>query len=48
MKQILGFSNENQPSLELDFPSTGLKKARAARKPNGAVEGKSGLAVREL
>ncbi len=47
MKQILGFSNRKFPSRGSDFPSNGSKKARAARKPNGAVEGKSGLTVRE-
>ena len=36
-------------SLPVDrIPLEWLKKARAARKPNGAVEGESGLAVRDL
>jgi hypothetical protein len=48
MKQIHSvFAIEMPLSVGL-IPLEWLKKAHAARKPNGAVEGESGLAVRDL
>ena len=44
----LGFSYGFDTSRGSDCTSTGSKKARAARKPNGAVEVQSGLTAHEI
>jgi hypothetical protein len=48
LKRKLGFPKRKITSPGSYFPCDTSKKAGAAPKPNGAVEGKSGLAVRQL